>query len=169
MNHSIRKDVLNTYLLYFIPRVRLIAVQAARFNAALVNACPSMNFVIRASDARMAVMNHHIFVIQNVFQAYSKRYGHRHDREVASIVHFNVEMVDAVRLPLCAQDVMDAVITVMSNIAAYAVSKMLRKILMQSTKTNTHSIYAYFRLSCTSHMSINSSMHLWRERKTHKF
>lgn len=105
----------------FLPFFLSVA-QVVRSNVKVANVYQSMNFVIHVSDARMAVMNHHISVILNVCRAYFKRSGHKHDREAASIVHFNVKMDDAVRQPSFARDATDAVITVMSNIAVYAVS-----------------------------------------------
>lgn len=100
-----------------------IAVQLAHSNVKVANVYRSMNFVIHVFDARMAVMNHHISAIRNVFQAYSKRYMRKHVQEVASIVHTNVEMDDAVRQQLFAPDEMVAVITVTNKIAVCAVSK----------------------------------------------
>lgn len=98
------------------------AVQMAHSNVRVANAYQNMNFVIHVLDARMAVMNHHTSAIRNVFQAYSKRYMHKHVQEVACIVHFNVEMGDAVRQRLFVQDETVAVITVTNKIAVCAVS-----------------------------------------------
>lgn len=146
----------------------LLGVQVVRSNAKAANACQNMNFAIRVSDARMVATNHRISVIRNAFRAYSKRCGHRRDREPASIVHFNVEMDDAVRQPSFARDVMDAVITVMSSIAVYAVSenqsnrKSRRKLVCALLMIYINNTQIHFRLSCTSHMSMDkSSMQLW--------
>lgn len=106
----------------FLIEIIITAAPSAHSHVRVASVCRSMNFVIHAFDARMAVMNHRIFVIRSVFQAYSKRCMHKHGQEVASIVHSNVEMVDAVRQQLFARDAMVAVITVTNKIAVCAVS-----------------------------------------------
>lgn len=81
-----------------------------------------MNSVILAFDVKMEVMNRHICVTQNEFQAFSKGCSHRHDREVLSTVRSNAEMVDAVQRRSFVVVAMDAVTTVMKINVAYVVS-----------------------------------------------
>lgn len=70
----------------------------------------------------MAAMNQHIYATPNVFQVFSKRYIHRHGREVTFIVHSSVEMDGAVQRPSYARAAMDAAIIVTNNTVVYAVS-----------------------------------------------
>lgn len=107
-------------------------------------------------------MNHRIFVIRSVFQAYSKRCMHKHGQEVASIVHSNVEMVDAVRQQLFVRDAMVAVITVTNKIAVCAVSNKWEK--MSAIKTNYY-LCQFSGCPAPVKWARVFDMHLWRERK----
>lgn len=95
-----------------------------RSNAKVANVFQSMNFVILAFDAKMVVMNRHIYVIQNECQAYSSDCIHRHVREAISIAHSSVAMDDVVQQPSFVLVEMDAVTTVTNRNVAYAVSSL---------------------------------------------